>query len=81
MEHLAESQNCLGTENLNPIRTKQSVGRVPQAGCRVKLQSKMKRIGFYNRNTLARELTDYPRSGKGDEDHNIEFKRFELMEL
>jgi hypothetical protein len=45
-----------------------------------KLQQ-MKELGFYNRNTLARELTDIRAAEKVMRDHNIEFKRFELMEL
>ena len=41
----------------------------------------MKELGLYNRNTLARELTDIRAAEKVMCDHNIEFRRFELMEL
>lgn len=82
MEHLFEPQNCLGRdcENLNINQAEAKRWQERHQRVVTKLQQ-MKNMGFYNRNTLARELTDIRAAEKVMQDHNIEFKRFELMEL
>ncbi|HHX8346889.1 TPA: site-specific integrase [Vibrio diabolicus] len=82
MDHLFEQSSCLGRdcENLNinqeeALRWQERHGRI--AG---RLQQ-MKEMGFYNQNTLARELTDIRAAEKVMRDHNIEFERFELGAL
>ncbi|CAK1748418.1 site-specific integrase [Vibrio cyclitrophicus] len=82
MEHLFEPSSCVGRdcENLNinqeeALRWQERHGRI--AG---RLQQ-MKDMGFYNQNTLARELTDIRSAEKVMRDHNIEFERFELGAL
>lgn len=82
MEHLFESQNCLGRdcENLNINQNEAKRWQERHQRVVAKLQQ-MKELGFYNCNTLARELTDIRAAEKVMSDHNIEFKRFELMEL
>ncbi|CAH6855668.1 Phage integrase family protein [Vibrio chagasii] len=82
MEHLFDQSSCLGRdcENLNinhaeALRWKERHGRVS-----ARLQ-KMKGMGFYNQNTLARELTDIRAAEKVMCDHNIQFERFELGSL
>lgn len=82
MEHLFEPQNCLGRdcENLNISQAEAKRWQERHQRVVAKLQQ-MKELGFYNRNTLARELTDIRAAEKVMRDHNIEFKRFELMEL
>lgn len=82
MEHLFEPQNCLGRdcENLNISKAEAKRWQERHQRVVAKLQQ-MKKMGFYNRNTLARELTDIRAAEKVMQDHNIEFKRFELTEL
>ena len=82
MEHLFDPQNCLGRdcENLNISQAEAKRWQERHQRVVAKLQQ-MKELGFYNRNTLARELTDIRAAEKVMRDHNIEFKRFELMEL
>lgn len=82
MEHLFEPQNCLGRdcENLNINQAEAKRWQERHQRVVAKLQQ-MKELGFYNRNTLARELTDIRAAEKVMRDHNIEFKRFELVEL
>jgi hypothetical protein len=46
----------------------------------VKLQQ-MKEMGFYNQNTLARELSDIRAAEKVMRDHTIDFERFEMGAL
>ncbi|WP_045392194.1 site-specific integrase [Vibrio rotiferianus] len=82
MDHLFEQSSCLGRdcENLNinheeALRWRERHGRI--AG---RLQQ-MKAMGFYNQNTLARDLTDIRAAEKVMRDHNIEFERFELGAL
>lgn len=82
MDHLFEQSSCLGRdcENLNinqeeALRWQERHGRI--AG---RLQQ-MKDMGFYNQNTLARELTDIRAAEKVMRDHNIDFERFELGAL
>ena len=41
----------------------------------------MKELGFYNQNTLARELSDVRAAEKVMKDHNIDFNRFNLGAL
>ena len=79
MTHLFETSSCVGRdcENLNinqaeTIRWQERHKRIGE-----KLQQ-MKEMGFYNRNTLARELTDIRSAEKVMTDHNIAFERFEL---
>lgn len=82
MEHLFEPSSCVGRdcENLNinqeeaqrwQDRHRRIAGRLQQ----------MKDMGFYNQNTLARELTDIRAAEKVMRDHNIKFERFELGAL
>ena len=82
MTHLFEASTCIGRdcENLNinydealrwQARHKHIAGKIQQ----------MKEMGFYNQNTLARELTDIRAAEKIMNDHNIEFERFELGDL
>lgn len=82
MEHLFEPSSCVGRdcENLNinqeeALRWQKRHGRI--AG---RLQQ-MKEMGFYNRNSLARELTDIRAAEKVMSEHNIEFELFELGAL
>ena len=79
MTHLFEPSSCVGRdcENLNinqneAIRWQERHKRIGE-----KLRQ-MKEMGFYNRNTLARELTDIRSAEKVMTDHNIAFDRFEL---
>lgn len=82
MTHLFEASTCIGRdcENLNinhdealrwQARHKHIAGKIQQ----------MKEMGFYNQNTLARELTDIRAAEKVMKDHNIAFERFELGDL
>ena len=82
MDHLFEQSSCLGRdcENLNinqeeALRWQERHERIAE-----RLQ-RMKDMGFYNQNTLARELTDIRAAEKVMRDHNIEFERFELGAL
>lgn len=82
MEHLFEPSSCVGRdcENLNinqeeALRWQERHGRITG-----RLQQ-MKDMGFYNQNTLARELTDIRAAEKVMREHNIEFERYELGTL
>jgi integrase len=82
MSHLFEQSSCLGRdcENLNINQVEATHWQVRHGRIGAKLQ-KMKELGFYNQNTLARELTDIRAAEKVMSDHNIEFERFELGAL
>jgi integrase len=82
MSHLFEQSSCLGRdcENLNINQVEATHWQVRHGRIGAKLQ-KMKEMGFYNQNTLARELTDIRAAEKVMSDHNIEFERFELGAL
>lgn len=82
MEHLFEPSSCIGRdcENLNINKEEALRWQVRHRRIAARLQQ-MKEMGFYNQNTLARELTDIRAAEKVMRDHHIEFKRFDLMEL
>ena len=82
MTHLFEPSSCVGRDcenlNINQAEAKRWQERHKRIG--EKLQQ-MKAMGFYNRNTLARELTDIRSAEKVMTDHNITFERFDLGAL
>lgn len=82
MGHLFEPSTCVGREcenlNINQAEAKRWQERHQRIA--IKLQQ-MKEMGFYNRNTLARELSDIRAAEKVMGDHTIEFERFELGAL
>jgi len=82
MTHLFEPSSCVGRDcenlNINQAEAKRWQERHKRIG--EKLQQ-MKAMGFYNRNTLARELTDIRSAEKVMADHNITFERFDLGAL
>lgn len=82
MTHLFEPSSCVGRDcenlNINQAEAKRWQDRHKRIGA--KLQQ-MKAMGFYNRNTLARELTDIRSAEKVMTDHNIAFERFDLGAL
>lgn len=82
MTHLFEPSNCVGRDCENLNINKAEAMRWQQRHKRIgaKLQQ-MKEMGFYNRNTLARELTDIRSAEKVMADHNIAFERFDLGAL
>jgi integrase len=79
MGHLFEPSTCVGRdcENLNINQAEAMRWQERHQKIGGKLQQ-MKELGFYNQNTLARELSDIRASEKVMRDHNIEFERFEL---
>ncbi|MCW7553877.1 site-specific integrase [Endozoicomonas gorgoniicola] len=82
MTHLFEPSGCVGRDcenlNINQAEAKRWQQRHQRIGARLR---QMKDMGFYNRNTLARELTDIRSAEKVMTDHNIAFERFELGAL
>ncbi len=82
MTHLFEPSSCVGRdcENLNINQAEAKRWQVRHERLCEKLQE-MKMQGFYNRNTLARELTDIRSAEKVMADHNIAFERFDLGAL
>jgi integrase len=82
MGHLFEPSTCVGREcenlNINQAEARRWQERHQKIGG--KLQQ-MKEMGFYNQNTLARELSDIRAAEKVMRDHTIEFERFELGAL
>jgi len=82
MGHLFEPSTCVGREcenlNINQAEAKRWQERHQKIG--MKMQQ-MKEMGFYNQNTLARELSDIRAAEKVMRDHSIEFERFELGAL
>ena len=82
MTHLFEASTCIGRdcENLNINHDEAFRWQARHKHIAGKIQ-KMKDMGFYNQNTLARELTDIRAAEKVMRDHNIAFERFELGDL
>ncbi|ELH0871175.1 site-specific integrase [Vibrio cholerae] len=82
MEHLFEPSSCVGRDCENLNINQEEAQRWQERHRRIagRLQQ-MKDMGFYNQNTLARELTDIRAAEKVMRDHNIEFERFELGAL
>ncbi|MGI2213443.1 hypothetical protein [Shewanella oncorhynchi] len=82
MEHLFEQSSCLGRdcENLNINKEEALRWQARHGRIAARLQQ-MKEMGFYNQNTLARELADIRAAEKVMRDHDIKFKRFELGAL
>jgi integrase len=82
MGHLFEPSTCVGRdcENLNINQAEAVRWQERHQKIEGKLQQ-MKEMGFYNQNTLARELSDIRAAEKVMRDHNIEFERFELGAL
>ena len=82
MTHLFEPSSCVGRDcenlNINQAEAERWQQRHQRIGARMQ---QMKDMGFYNRNTLARELTDIRSAEKVMTDHNIAFERFELGAL
>ena len=82
MGHLFEPSTCVGREcenlNINQAEATRWQARHQKIG--MKMQQ-MKEMGFYNQNTLARELSDIRAAEKVMRDHSIEFERFELGAL
>ncbi|WP_245595572.1 hypothetical protein [Ferrimonas kyonanensis] len=82
MTHLFEPSSCVGRDcenlNINQAEARHWQQRHQRLGA--KLQQ-MKQMGFYNRNTLARELTDIHSAERVMADHNIAFERFDLGAL
>lgn len=82
MMHLFEPSNCVGRDcenlNINQAEAMRWQQRHKRIGERLQ---QMKEMGFYNRNTLARELSDIRAAEKVMTDHNIIFKRFDLGAL
>lgn len=79
MMHLFEPSGCVGRDcenlNINQVEAMRWQQRHERIGERLQ---QMKEMGFYNRNTLARELSDIRAAEKVMTDHNITFERFEL---
>ena len=82
MTHLFEPSSCVvrDCENLNINQAEAIRWQERHKRIGAKLQQ-MKVMGFYNRNTLARELTDMRSAEKVMADHNIAFERFDLGAL
>ncbi|CED61986.1 putative uncharacterized protein [Moritella viscosa] len=82
MTHLFEPSDCVGRDcenlNINDEESQRWQERHNKVHDRLR---KMKDMGFYNKNTLARELVDIRTMEKVMRDHSIEFKRFELGDL
>jgi integrase len=82
MGHLFEPSTCVGREceslNINQAEATRWQDRHQRIG--MKMQQ-MKELGFYNQNTLARELSDIRAAEKVMRDHSIGFERFELGAL
>ena len=79
MEHLFEPSCCVGKdcENLN-INQEEGQRWKDRHQRIVKKLQQMKELGFYNPNTLARELSDIRAAEKVMRDHCIDFIRFDL---
>lgn len=82
MTHLFEPSSCVGRDcenlNINQAEAIRWQERHRRIGAKL---HQMKEMGFYNRNTLARELTDIRSAEKVMADHNIAFERFDLGAL
>ena len=82
MQHLFEPSSCVGRdcENLNINQDEALRWQERHRRIGYKIQQ-MKEMGFYNQNTLARELTDIRAAEKVMRDHNIAFEKFNLGAL
>lgn len=82
MTHIFEPSSCVGRdcENLNINQAEAKCWQERHKRLCENVQQ-MKKLGFYNRNTLARELTDIRSAEKVMADHNIAFGRFDLGAL
>lgn len=82
MTHIFEPSSCVGRdcENLNINQAEAKCWQERHKRLCENVQQ-MKKLGFYNRNTLARELTDIRSAEKVMADHNIAFERFDLGAL
>ncbi|CAM7079809.1 site-specific integrase [Leclercia adecarboxylata] len=82
MTHIFEPSSCVGRdcENLNINQAEAKCWQERHKRLCENVQQ-MKKLGFYNRNTLARELTDIRAAEKVMADHNIPFERFDLGAL
>lgn len=82
MQHLFEPSSCVGRdcENLNINQDEALRWQERHTRIGYKIQQ-MKEMGFYNQNTLARELTDIRAAEKVMHDHNIAFEKFNLGAL
>jgi len=82
MTHIFEPSSCVGRdcENLNINQAEAKCWQERHKRLCENVQQ-MKKLGFYNRNTLARELTDIRAAEKVMADHNIAFERFDLGAL
>ena len=82
MNHLFEPSSCVGRDcenlNINQNEALRWQERHKRIGHKIQ---QMKEMGFYNQNTLARELTDIRTAEKVMRDHQIEFERFNLGAL
>ena len=82
MAHLFEPSNCVGRDcenlNINQEEALRWQERHKRIGHKIQ---QMKEMGFYNQNTLARELTDIRAAEKVMRDHDIEFEQFSLGAL
>lgn len=82
MTHIFEPSSCVGRdcENLNINQAEAKCWQDRHKRLCENVQQ-MKKLGFYNRNTLARELTDIRSAEKVMADHDIAFERFDLGAL
>ena len=82
MMHLFEPSGCVGRdcENLN-INEEEAIRWQARHQRIINKIQQMKELGFYNQNTLARELSDVRAAEKVMKDHNIDFNRFNLGAL
>ena len=82
MAHLFEPSSCVGRDceklNINQEEALRWQERHNRIGYKIQ---QMKELGFYNQNTLARELSDIRAAEKVMRDHNIEFEQFNLGAL
>ncbi|WP_318519934.1 site-specific integrase [Photobacterium leiognathi] len=79
MNHLFESSKCVGRdcENLN-INKKEAENWVRRRnGCIAKIE-KMKEMNFFNKSSLATQLTDIRAAEKVMSDHGIEFEKYQV---
>ncbi len=79
MNHLFESSKCVGRdcENLN-INKKEAENWVRRRnGCIAKIE-KMKEMNFFNKGSLATQLTDIRAAEKVMSDHGIEFEKYQV---
>jgi integrase len=82
LAHIFEPSNCVAEdcENLN-INKEEAFRWQKRHRSLCSNIEKMKQLGLFNRNTLARELTDIRAAEKVMFEHGIDFNRFELGSL